>query len=945
MSRTHSLRLLLFVAVALGVRLGAPLPSHGGIAPVQDGVPTPESVLGFAVGDDFELATYDESIAYFRALEAATDRLVLEDVGRTSEGRPWYVALVSSSENLAGLERYREISQRLAHPEGLGDDEARALAREGKPIVDISGGLHASEVAGAQHIMQLAYDLLTGDDPETAAILDNVIVLLWPSLNPDGQNIVVEWYESNLGTPYETSTVPRLYQKYIGHDNNRDAYMLNQVESRVVARTWRHWEPQIIFVHHQSSPFPTRIWLPPFAEPIAPQVHPLMSRTVNFAGMAMAQALEERGRRGAVHMGTGFDAWYPGYIDYLPMLQNQAAWWTETAAAGYASPRLYTLADFPRSRADLRPESLYSSPWRGGWWRLRDAVEYMETASVATLDFAAKYRFDLLYNRYQAGRDTIAKYRNEPPFAYVVPQQQRDAVAAVELLRRLAFNGLRISRLSEAAVIDGIEYPPGTWVLPMDQEFAELARQILDIQNYPDLREYPEGPPEQPYDASGWTLSAQMGVHVVAVSQPLGEAVRGRLEPIAGEAVEWHSAVSTIDAAARLAPGAGWYEAEVLREGPAVVAADAAAFDSVPGQGFDTDPVAAGIVPPPGTLTGSGDVIAVDATQNNAFRAINRAWGAGATVAFDPGAPDSTGAPGSSGRYLIRGLDADVAAQLVGELALRAERTSVAGVGLERPRIGLFRPWGASMDEGWTRWLLEQYDFEFISLRNHDFHAGSLRQRIDVILMADYSGRQIVRGLAEGSVPARYAGGIGEQGVRELEVFVRAGGTLVCLNSSSEFAIEQLGLPVRNVVADVGRSEFFSSGSILQVITDPAHPVMSGMPAHADVFFARSPVFTVEDDFEGAALAKYPRAGTPLVSGYLLGEEHLQGYAAALDVRHGDGHVVLIGFRPQWRGQPFGTFRVLFNAALFSGDVAGEAPTDTPFWHAPPPTEGEGEQR
>jgi len=945
MLRSRPSRLLVVITLALLAALVAPAISRHGSAVAQSNIPTPESVLGFTVGADFELATYDESIAYFRSLDAATDRLQLVDVGRTSEGRPWYVAFISSAENLANLEHYREISQRLAHPLGLTDDEARALAREGKPIVDLSGGLHASEVAGAQHTMLLAYDLLTGDDAETAAILDNVIVVLWPSLNPDGQNIVVEWYESNLGTPYETSGVPRLYQKYIGHDNNRDAYMLNQVESRVVARTWRHWEPQIIFVHHQSSPFPTRIWLPPFAEPIASQVHPLMSRTVNFVGMAMAQALEERGQPGAVHMGTGFDAWYPGYIDYMPMLQNEAAWWTETAAAGYATPRLYTLSDFRGNRAELRPESLYSSPWKGGWWRLRDAVDYMETASIATLDFAAKYRFDLLYNRYQAGRDTIAKYRNEPPFAYVVPQEQRDPVAAVELLRRLAFNGLRVHQLREAAAIDGIDYPAGTWVLPMDQEFAELARQLLDIQDYPDLREYPEGPPEQPYDAAGWTLSAQMGVHVVAASQPLSEDVRARLDLLVGEPVDWRDTVGTVDDAARLAPGAGWHEVEQLREGPAIVGPEAAAFDSVPGAGFDTERLAAGIVPPAGTLTGSGDSIAVDAGQNNAFRAVNAAWQAGATVTFEPGSPGEDGASGNSGRYLIRGLDDAAANDMVATLALRAERTSARGTGFEQPRIGMFRPWGASMDEGWTRWLLEQYGFEFANLRNNDFLAGNMRDRFDVIVLADYSGRQIINGSTAGSVPARYAGGIGEEGVRALDQFVRDGGTLVCMNSSSMFAIEQLRLPVTNVVAGVGRSDFFASGSILEVITDPSHPVMSGMPERANIFYSRSPVFSVEEGFEGAALAKYQVAGSPLVSGYVLGEEHLQGYAAALDVRHGNGHVILIGFRPQWRGQSFGTFRVLFNAALFSGNVADEAPTDTGFWQPPKPDQEEGGQR
>ena len=916
-------------------------------AAAQSAIPTPESVLGFSVGADLELATYDESIGYFEQLDRASDRLRLIEVGRTSEGRPWYLALISDPANLDDLERQREIAQRLAHPENLTDDEARELARQGRAIVDISGSLHASEVAGAQHTMQLAYDLLSGDDdPEIAAILDNVILMLWPSLNPDGQNIVVEWYELNLGTPYEISGHPRLYQKYVSHDNNRDAYMLNQVESRVVARTWRHFEPQIIFVHHQSSPFPTRIWLPPFAEPIASQVHPLMARTVNFAGMAMAQALEERGQRGAVHMGTGFDAWYPGYIDYLPMLQNQAAWWTETAGYRYATPRLNTLEDYPASRRDLRPESLYSSPWQGGWWRLRDAVEYMETVSIATLDFAAKFRFDLLYNRYQASRDTIRKYRQEPPFAYVIPQQQHDPVAAVELLRRLAFNGIRVSQLSTAAAIDGIEYPAGTWVIPMDQEFAELARQVLDIQEYPDLREYPQGPPEQPYDAAGWTLSAQMGVRVITASSPLDTSSRGALEQVTGTSVDWRSTSTDIDAAARLAPGAGWYEVETLREGPAVVGRDAAPFDSLPGAGFDTSDVAAGIVPPRGRVTGTGDTLAISAAQNNAFRAVNAAWRAGATVGFEPGTPGAEGDPGSSGRYLVRGLSEQAVTALVDSLALQAERTTERGAGLPRPRIGMFRPWGASMDEGWTRWLLEQYDFDFVSMRGHDFAAGPMRDRFDVIVLADYGSGQIINGLARGTVPGRYAGGIGDAGVRALDRFVRDGGTLVCMNASTAFAIEHLRLPVRNVVADVGRAEFFTSGSILEVVTDPSHPVMSGMPERANIFFGRSPVFTVEDDFEGAALAKYQEHGTPLVSGYLLGADKMNGYAAALDVRKGDGHVVLIGFRPQWRGQPFGTFRVLFNAALFSGNVAAEAPSDTGFWQAPEEPEGdEGRRR
>jgi hypothetical protein len=851
----------------------------------QAALPTPESVLGFKPGADFKLATYGESLEYFRRLDAASDRLRLIEVGRTSEGRPWYLALISSADNLRDLERYRDIAQRLAHPDGLADSTAHRLAREGKAFVDVSGGLHASEVAGAQHTIQLAYDLLaTADEPRTKAILDNVILFLWPSLNPDGQDIVVNWYRENVGTPYEVSPLHELYQKYIGHDNNRDAYMLNVPESRVIARAWRHWEPQIIYVHHQTAPFPTRIWLPPFAEPIASRAPGVISRELNAIGMLIAQGLESKGQVGATHMGTGFDAWYPGYIDYMPVLQNIAAFWTETALYRYATPRFYTIDEFPPAFRDLRPGALYASPWTGGWWRLGDAVAYMVTASLATLDYAAKYREDLLHNRFQAGRDAIQRYRREPPYAYVVPEAQRDPMAAVELLRRLAFNGIRVARLTREATHENATWPRGTWVIPMDQEFAELARQLLERQEYPDLREYPNGPPEQPYDAAGWSLPLQMDVNVVEVRQPLGD--------------ELNSAMAMV-------------------QGPAAAPADA------PDAPLGSHAVAGAIVPPPGRISGAGPRIAVNPAENNAFRLLNRAVAAGGTVRFE------------SGRYTVDGIADATVTRWVDELAVRATRTGRTGGYAVRSRIALYQPWRASMDEGWTRWLLDQYGFAYTTITNTDVRGGNLRQRFDVIVLASDSPRGLLEGYAKGTVPPRYEGGIAGTGVRMLDAFVREGGTLVTLNQSADFAIQQLHLPVRNVVAGVDRKEFFASGSILEVTTDSSHPVMAGMPERARIFVDGSPVFETLKGFEGAALATYASAGSPLLSGYLLGEKHLQGKAAALEVRHGKGRVVLIGFRPQWRGQPFGTFRVVFNAVLFGGELAARPWGRAEFWTTP----------
>jgi hypothetical protein len=883
----YSLRRLIAgagVAMVIAMALGAP------VAAQAQQLPTPESVLGFRVGDDFKLASYDDSMAYFQALAAASDHVQLVEVGRTSEGRAWYMALVSTPENLARVDEYREVARRLAAPAGLSDDEAQDLARRGKAIVHIDGGLHATEVAHAQHTIQLAYDIAANpDDPAIAAILDEVILMLWPSVNPDGQNIVVDWYRGNVGGPYETSAVPQLYQKYVGHDNNRDGYMLNMIESRVLARTWREWEPQIIYVHHQSSPFPTRIWLPPFAEPIASQVHPIMSRTVNAIGMLIARALEERGQVGATHMGTGFDAWYPGYVDYMPMLRNIAAWWTETALYSYATPGYYTLRDFPQSKRDLRAESLYSSPWEGGWWHLRDAVDYMLTASMATLDYAAKYRYELLYNRYQAGRDTARKYSEEPPYAYFVPTDQRDPVAAVELLRRLAFNGIRVGQLTTALQHGGIDYPAGTWVIPMNQESAELVAQVLEAQKYPDLREYPDGPPEQPYDAAGWTLPYQMGVRVIAAMEPLDAGAQAAVQMLSTEPVAWaNAAVANPE------------------DDPAT---DAAVFDTAPGVGFDTDAVAAAIIPPAGTATGSGAALAVDPGQNNAFRAVNRTWAAGGDVRF---------VGGSEPRYLLSGIPTSMATQLVEDLALQAQRAAISGVEIMQPRIGLYRSWTASMDEGWTRWTLEMYDFDFESLYDAEVRAGGLRDRYDVIVLPDLRPRSILEGHAAGTMPARYVGGVGQVGARALAAFVRDGGTLVCLNASCAFAIDELDLGVDNVVEELGRDEFFSGISILQVETTQ-HPLMAGMPPLSAITTSRSPVWSLPEDSAGQVLMRYPAAGSPLLSGYLLGEEHLTGKAAALAMPHGEGRVVMFGFRPQWRGQPFGTFRVLFNSVLVGG--------------------------
>lgn len=425
-----------------------------------------------------------------------------------------------------------------------------------------------------------------------------------------------------------------------------------------------------------------------------------------------------------------------------------------------------------------------------------------------------------------------------------------------------------------------------------------MAREVLDAQTYPGLRQYPGGPPERPYDAAGWSLPLQMGVRVVAAASPLTSDTRAKMTRIGALP------------APRVKPTA--YEAALNT--------DAAPFDSLPGVGFNTDPASAAIVPMPGRISGSGAVLVVDPAENNAFKAINRAWKQGAT------AQSSAGASGAPIRYTLRGLSNSAQEELVQSLSLQAERTeSAPGRAVRQPRIGLYQPWTGSMDEGWTRWVLERYGFAFITIHPEDF-ASPLAEKVDVLIIADDARVPIAgtpsgrggRGGAPAPVRPEYAYQLTASDLQRFEQFVRGGGTVVCLSNASTFAIQQLKLPVTNVIAGLRPEEFFLRGSIVEVTTDPTHPVMAGMPDKAAVFVDGSPVFETQDGFTGTVLARYQESGSPLLSGYLIGEKYLQGKAAALDVQLDAGHVVLLGFRPEWRGQPFGTFRVLFNAALFS---------------------------
>jgi hypothetical protein len=811
-------------------------------------VPKPESVLGHKPGDDFYLASYDDARGYFRKVAEVSNRIKLINVGKTTRGAEWEIAIISAPENLANLEHYKDISRRLADGRGLNDQTARALAREGKAIVHLDGGLHSTEVAGGQQAISLAYRLVSSqNDPEVDAILKNTIVMLWPTLNPDGQNEVVNWYRKNLGTRFEVSPLPDLYQEYVGHDNNRDGYMNNMLESQAVTRTELEWNPVIFYCQHQTAPFPARIFIPPFVEPISSNIHPLMARWLNFIGADIAAYLDAHGMPGAVHR-VGFDNWYPGFLDFTHIFRNSIAFFTETALYRYATPRFYTVDEFPADQRDLRSGVFYSSPWKGGWWRLRDAVDYMEGASMAVLDLSAKYREELLFNRYQAARDNMERFRREPPYAYVIPRDQRDLAEAATLVQKLMTNGIEIHEATKAFAANGREYPAGTWVILMDQPFSALVKELLEPQRYPEIRESPNGPPIRPYDVSGWTLPMQMDVQTSPVLQPVNPEQRAALRLIEK------------------------------------------------------------LTAPEGKVEGEGALYILSRQTNASFKAMNDVFKAGGQVGIASG----------DGAIVISGLDAARATRIIRDNSLVAKAAATAPrdvVPVKKPRVGLYRAWNPIIDEGWTRWILEQYDFAAVSVRNGDIQAGNLRRSFDAIILPDASPQQIRNGFGPGTVPGEFEGGIGATGAAALREFVQDGGILIAFNDASLYAIQDLGLPVKNVLAGLKAEEFYCSGSLLRVdLQDPSHSAVAGLPHEPIVMFERGPAFETTEGFRGRVLAAYPKNQNPLMSGYLLHADRIQGKAAALEVQYGNGRVYLFGFRPQWRGQSHGTYKFIFNA-------------------------------
>ncbi|MBI3538826.1 MAG: hypothetical protein HY076_00940, partial [Candidatus Eisenbacteria bacterium] len=746
--------------------------------------PTPESFLGFRVGADRKLADYEQIVRYFEALDQASDRLTLMKLGKTTLDKDLVMAVITSEANMRQLDHYRDIAKRLADPRGLDSTAAEKLIADGKVIVLVTCGIHASEIGSTQEAMEWAHTLITSEDPRVKRWLDDVILLLMPSINPDGTDMIVDYYRKYVGTPWEGGRLPWLYHHYAGHDNNRDWYMLTLPETRLVNRVLHHdWFPQVFLDEHQMGNNGPRIFVPPYADPGTPLVHPLKWRLNDLIGTAMALRLEQQRKSGVIYA-YSFDAYWPGGTKNTACLKNVIGLLTEVASARIASPVYVDANELTGGRKglpDYRMQMNFPNPWPGGWWRLRDIVDYELTAGNSLLETCSSYRAEFLRANYVMARDAVARGGSEAPFAYCIPPAQHDPVAAAEMVDLLREHGLEAKRANaEFRTADGRAFPAGTTVFLAAQPFRPFLVEMMERQRYPEVRVGTESKEiYRPYDVTAWTLPLLMGVESARVDKPF----TADLAPVA---------VSSLK---------------------------------------------------PGAIAGSGAAgFAIAADRNAAYAAVNRLLAKGvaverATAAFADGA--NRFAPGA---FIVPANAAAALEPIVRDLHVDAVRLAaapaVARAPARAPRIGIYQSYSPSMDEGWTRMVLDRHDFKHTEINNAAVQAKDLKSKFDVIVIPDQDKNLIVDGKPRSEegpayfepLPPEYSGGIGKDGVANLKAFVQAGGTLVCLSDACGLAIDEFNLPVRNVVARMRATDYSLPGTMVNLRVDPATPVGFGMP-------------------------------------------------------------------------------------------------------------------
>ena len=879
------------------------------VAQVQQPVTTPEQQFGHEIGADYQLVNYTELYEYFQKLSEESDRITVEDIGLTEEGRPQVMAVITSPANHADLDRYRGISRRMAKAAGVSEEEARRLAQEGKAVVWIDGGLHATEVLGAHQLIELVYRMASRSDPETLRILDDVI-LLAVQVNPDGMELVSDWYMREPD-PLQRSTrnVPVLYQKYAGHDNNRDFYMSALAETTNINRVlFQEWFPQIVYNHHQTGPDGVVMFAPPFRGPPNHNLDPLVLMGIDGIGAAMHGRFVLEGKGGTtMRSGASYSTWWNGGLRTTPYFKNMIGLLTETKG----NPTPIQIEFIPERQL---PQENLPLPVEPGEWHFRQSIEYSQTANWAVLDYAARNRDHLLFNIWRMGMNsiergskdtwtvlpfeteaaaaalgaeetgTLADYRrllqapeDRDPRGFIIPSDQADFSTATKFVNTLLKNGVDVQRATMEFSVGDVSYPAGSYVVKTDQAFRPHVMDMFEPQHHPNDFEYPGGPPIAPYDNAGWTLAFQMGVEFDRVL----DGFEGPFELIEGLV-------------------------EIV----------------------------------PGSVIGAGaDGYVFDHRNNNAFLAVNRLLAEGRQVAWLLDPPAGVDLPVGAFYVAANQVDRAGLEALAAETGVdfhAAAAPSGETLRLRRPRVALWDRYGGSMPSGWTRKILEDFGFEFEVVYAEEIAEGDLRDRFDVLILEDgavpspdgdgSNGSNSASTLDASRVPQEYRDRIGSitatRGVPEILDFARAGGTVIAVGSSARLGY-YAGLPLSDHLVENGRSlsedEYYTPGSVHSLKIEHDSPLTHGLGDRLDVLISHSPLFDLESGAEAAGVRRLGWFDTdrPLRSGWAWGQERMQGGAALIEASLGDGKLFLFTPRITFRSQSHAAFPLLFNGIFY----------------------------
>ena len=895
---------------------------------------SPQQQFGFSIGDDYCLVSYRQLAAYWKKLDVESDRLAVFDIGRTAEGRSMLMAVVTSPRNHSRLARFQDISKRLALAEGLSEPEARRLAAEGRAVVWIDGGLHATEILGSQHLVELVWQMVSGNDPETLRLLEDVILLACCP-NPDGLDMVADWY-LRMKEPEKRSLagLPRLYQKYIGHDNNRDFYLVSQPETEAVARVfYETWFPQVVYNHHQSGPAGTVLFAPPFRNPINYLFDPLVPAGIDLVAMGMHNRFIAEDKPGAtMRSGARYSTWWSGGLRSTSYFHNMIGILTETI--GNPTPQ-----NIPFLPEKLLPSTDLPYPIAPQKWHFRQSIDYLITADRAVLDTASKYRREVLYRRYLMGRNSIergrrdnwtiqprdvdavkavmekdgavlpaGRFRGYPlkyfeafrdpakrdPRGFILPSDQPDFPTAVKFVNTLIKNGVTVLRAERAFSVGERSYPAGSLVVKCDQAFRPHILSQFEPQNHPQDFEYPGGPPLPPYDSAGWTLAFQMGV-------------------------EFDRLLESFD-------------------GP---------FEKPRGL----------LLPPPGKVTGAGKAVGylLSHRPNDAALAVNRLLASREEVYWlkQPltvegktfGAGTIFIAAGAATRPTLDKLAAEKGLDFVG----LERKPAGEAFRLKPARVGLWDSYGGSMPSGWVRWLLEQFEFSARQIFAQELDAGNLKDKFDVLIFVGGAIPQARQGrenaeetfyrdmnrINPDDVPQEYKHMLGqvtpEKTIPQLLKFMEEGGTILAIGSSTGL-VYHAALPVSNALIErlpdgsekpLAGEKYYIPGSILQVRVDSSHPLAYGLPDKVDVFFNNGPIFRMlpAAALKGLQAVAWFEGKAPLRSGWAWGQGYLEGGVAVFAAPYGKGKLALFGPEITFRAQPHGSFKFLFNGIYLGAAV------------------------